>query len=229
MKLTNQQIQQLYTFTRQHYVEYFDVQTELVDHLANDIEIIWKTQPKLTFEQARDKAFKKFGVFGFMGILEERQKALSKKYWKLVKGIFIDFFKIPQIFATLTLCVAIYLLFNFFKDAYVLLGFGVLALVILTYKAVKTKKLLKKKYRETKKKWLFEDMILNFGNSLNGVSIFIQFGIVSKHEFTSFALLASLLVTIIILLVYITAFVLPSKVEELLKNQYPEYKYVTNV
>ena len=38
MKLTEEQIQQLYKFTRQHYVEHYDVQTELVDHLANDIE-----------------------------------------------------------------------------------------------------------------------------------------------------------------------------------------------
>jgi len=54
MKLTSQQIQQLYKFTRQHYVEYYDVQTELVDHLANDIEQIWKEQPNLSFEKARD-------------------------------------------------------------------------------------------------------------------------------------------------------------------------------
>ena len=44
MKLTKEQIQQLYKFTRQHYVEYYDVQTELVDHLANDIEQIWIAQ-----------------------------------------------------------------------------------------------------------------------------------------------------------------------------------------
>ena len=38
MKLSSNQIQQLYTFTQQHYVEYYDLQTELVDHLANSIE-----------------------------------------------------------------------------------------------------------------------------------------------------------------------------------------------
>ena len=34
MKLNNQHIEQLYTFTRQHFVEHYDVQTELVDHLS---------------------------------------------------------------------------------------------------------------------------------------------------------------------------------------------------
>ena len=92
-KLSSEQIQQLYKFTRQHYVEYYDVQTELVDHLANDIEQIWKEQPNLSFEQARDISFKKFGVFGFMDVVEARTNALNKKYWKfqeiLVGTLFI--------------------------------------------------------------------------------------------------------------------------------------------
>ena len=65
MKLTSQHIDQLYKFTRAHYVEWYDLQTELVDHLANDIENIWKKEPNLSFDQAKNKAFKKFGVFGF--------------------------------------------------------------------------------------------------------------------------------------------------------------------
>ena len=54
MKLNKEHISQLYKFTRQHYVEYYDVQTELVDHLANDIEQIWEEQPQLSFQQARE-------------------------------------------------------------------------------------------------------------------------------------------------------------------------------
>ncbi|MDC1464178.1 hypothetical protein N8387_00675 [Polaribacter sp.] len=34
MKLTETHIQELYKFTRKHFVEHYDVQTELVDHLA---------------------------------------------------------------------------------------------------------------------------------------------------------------------------------------------------
>ena len=46
MKLTTEQIDQLYRFTRQHYVEWYDLQTELVDHLANAIEEQWQENPK---------------------------------------------------------------------------------------------------------------------------------------------------------------------------------------
>lgn len=58
MKLSLEQIERLYQFTRQHYVEYYDLQTELVDHLANAIESQWLENPKLSFEQALQVEFK---------------------------------------------------------------------------------------------------------------------------------------------------------------------------
>ena len=64
MKLSQEQINRLYEFTRQHYVEYYDLQMELVDHLANSIEEQWKENPKLSFETALNIEFKKFGIFG---------------------------------------------------------------------------------------------------------------------------------------------------------------------
>ena len=87
MKLTETDIKELYKFTRQHYVYFYDVQTELVDHLANDIENIWIEKPNLSFEQARDISFKKFGIFGFMDVVESRQKAMNKRYFKTTLGV----------------------------------------------------------------------------------------------------------------------------------------------
>jgi hypothetical protein len=46
MKLTVQQVEHLYAFTRQHYVEWYDLQSELVDHLANAIEQEWERNPE---------------------------------------------------------------------------------------------------------------------------------------------------------------------------------------
>ena len=84
MKLTKDHIENLYQFTQKHYVEWYDLQTELVDHLANSIEEQWKQNPKLSFEDALQLEFKKFGVCGFMDVVEERKIALHKKYKKLV-------------------------------------------------------------------------------------------------------------------------------------------------
>jgi hypothetical protein len=102
MKLNQEQIESLYQFTRQHYVEWYDLQTELVDHLANAIENQWQQNPKLSFEDALQIEFKKFGVFGFMDVVEKRQASLNKKYNKIVWNHFKEFFTIPKIFASLT-------------------------------------------------------------------------------------------------------------------------------
>ena len=64
MKLNPSQIDRLFTFTRQHYVEYYDLQTELVDHLAHAIEAQWQEKPKLSFEDALNIEFKKFVFAG---------------------------------------------------------------------------------------------------------------------------------------------------------------------
>ncbi|MDO5969467.1 hypothetical protein Q4Q35_06575 [Flavivirga aquimarina] len=41
-RLTELQINKLYAFTKKRYVEWYDVQIELVDHLANGIESQWE-------------------------------------------------------------------------------------------------------------------------------------------------------------------------------------------
>lgn len=84
MPLTAVQIDQLYLFTRQHYVEYYDLQTELVDHLAHAIEAQMKESPTLTFDEALNLEFQKFGIFGYMDVVENRQAVLNKKYNGLV-------------------------------------------------------------------------------------------------------------------------------------------------
>ncbi|WP_338732222.1 hypothetical protein [Mangrovimonas cancribranchiae] len=112
MTITEQHIEQLYKFTRQHYVEYYDLQTELVDHMANDIEAIWEENPHLSFEEARDKSFKKFGVFGFMDVVEAREKAMHKKYFKLLLSYAKDWFRLPQVLLTISLLLGFYTLFR---------------------------------------------------------------------------------------------------------------------
>ena len=78
MKLTQEQIDALFTFTKKHLVEHYDVQVELVDHLANAIEAQWAENPDISFEEALDKEYKSFGVFGFSGLVEQKQAALHK-------------------------------------------------------------------------------------------------------------------------------------------------------
>ncbi len=227
MKLTQEQIQQLYTFTRQHYVEHFDVQIELVDHLANDIEQIWTTQPNLSFEDAKNISFKKFGVFGFMDVVGERAKALNKKYWKLVWAIFKQFFQIPQIVISITIFLAILVGFQTFPTKYFFISISIGGIIILGFKLYFLNQEKKKRFKATNKKWLLEEYVFNLGGSIAFINLFIQMVNLSPETISNtLIVIASFILTAFIILIYITSFILPSKVEEILENQYPEYKLV---
>src|SRR5690606_74958 len=102
-RLSKQQIDQLFAFTKKHCVEFYDVQVELVDHLVNAIEEQWKENPTISFEDALQTEFKKFGIFGFTGLVEQKQAALKNHYWKIIKKEFISFFSVPKIILSVVL------------------------------------------------------------------------------------------------------------------------------
>src|SRR5690606_16922227 len=113
MKLSVDQIEQLFAFTKKHLVEHYDVQVELVDHLANAIEEQWKENPNISFDDALEKEYKNFGVFGFSGLVEQKQAALKNHYWKIIKKEFINFFSVPKVILTV---VMFYVLFQFYSN-----------------------------------------------------------------------------------------------------------------
>jgi hypothetical protein len=232
MKLNPSQIDRLYTFTRQHYVEYYDLQTELVDHLANGIETEWQENPKLTFEEILQKEFKKFGVFGFMDVVEKRQAVLGKKYNRLVWKHFKEFFTIPKIILTATLVLGLFLYLRieyseyFFPAAMLLLLIG-----ILPFAFVKNRK-MKQHSQKTGKTWLFEKMIFNYGSGISLVFLPMQFfnilnPIIFKINVPTDAILIllSVLTVSIYLTIYIVIFEIPKKAKEYLKQTYPEYDF----
>src|SRR5690606_7203967 len=107
-KVTEQEIKLLFDFTKKHYVEFYDVQVELVDHLANAIEEQWKENPKLSFDEALQIEFKKFGIFGFTGLVEKKQAELQKYYNKMLWNELLKFVSIPKVVLTISLYLGIY-------------------------------------------------------------------------------------------------------------------------
>lgn len=232
MKLTVKQIEHLYQFTRQHYVEWYDLQTELVDHLANAIEFLWQENPNLSFEEALQIEFKKFGVFGFMDVVEERQKALSKKYNKLVWHHFKAFFSVPKIMLTAFLIFSLFYLiktFHFIEFIYIIF---VIALIITFISLYYSNKKIKKRKQKTGKIWLFEQVIFGYG-SFSGV-LMLPFHFLNlfsnnqssflQNDYILFGL--SFLSISILLMTYIIIKIIPSKAEEYLRVTYPEYSLI---
>lgn len=232
MNLTTEQIEKLYHFTRQHYVEYYDLQTELVDHLANAIEEQWKENPKLTFEEALQNEFKKFGVFGFMDVVEKRQKYLNKKYNKLVWKHFKDFFQMPIIIFSI---IVFYVFYKFVSimdfQMYVIFGFAASFMILVFVKTYLAHQKLKAKFKETQKKWLFEEVIFRFGGLFTILQIPLQIiikigGISEDNKINSIEILIFCGITFLLFIMsYIILFIIPSKAEQYLKETYPEYEF----
>ena len=223
MKLNKDQIEMLYRFTRQHYVEFYDLQTELVDHMANDIEEIWKEKPVLTFEQARDLSFKKFGVFGFMDIVDSKKKQLSKKYLRILWSFMKQWFQLPKVILTATLIILVYEIVLLPIAEYVVWSAFILTVFYLLVTLRKLKKELKKKQH----KWMLEEMLLIQGNVLAFILATYPIHLINIDFATregEMALVMSILIVFIGLMIYISVEILPKKSQELLKEHYPEYK-----
>ena len=107
--VTNEETKKLFEFCSEHSAPFYDLQVELVDHLALSIEEQWEKWPELSFESALKIAYEKFGKKGFKNISKTRQKELNKQYTRLHFQFFYRFFRWPQIVLTLLLT---YTLFN---------------------------------------------------------------------------------------------------------------------
>ncbi len=231
MQLTNQQIESLYKFTKDHYVEWYDLQCELVDHLTNDIEEMWKTNPKLSFESAKNKSFKKFGVCGFMDVIDKRRLYLTKRYNKMIWKEFKNFLTLPKVIISITFIL-------FFRYIIELLTpqtgiFVPLSLLFLSFYPLriifKNKKEIKKNSKHTGKKWYFEDIIGSFGNFGSFAFIPFQFSLFSQRiDSISYyeSLFFACIITLYSIYIYIIANVIPQKIRVILVKEHPEYQII---
>ncbi|UYW00900.1 hypothetical protein K5I29_10365 [Flavobacterium agricola] len=228
--VTSDQIDRLYCFTRKHFVEHYDLQTELVDHLARGIECQWEQNSALTFEEALQAEFKKFGVFGFSDIVAQRQAALQKRYHAFVWQHFKDFFTLPKVLFTISLLAIVAAVLPLFSAYYVesVLGISILLLFLVLFLTIKNKYQLKKTKNE--KRWMMEDVIANMGGSaaLFYIPIQVFFStsmFLNLNQFWVNLLIAAFLVSWM-LYSYIMIHVIPQKAQSYLQTIYPEYKYI---
>ncbi|MEG1267460.1 MAG: hypothetical protein RSE19_13375 [Myroides sp.] len=213
-RLTNQQIDQLFNFTKKHLVEHYDVQVELVDHLANSIEDQWKENPNILFEDALQTEFKKFGIFGFTGLVEQKQVALQNHYWRIIKKEFISFFSIPKVILTV---VMFYVLFQIFdkptqwmvaNDYVILLGVIIITVAIFIYQKISFK---------TQKKWLIQNTANYLYTLPISLLIYFRFGFTTSSIDPS--LIKVLFSTTSTTLYVLFLVVLYSKIIPLVKNE----------
>ena len=156
-KLTPEQIDELFKLCEFHNVHYYDVQIELVDHIASAIEALWETNPELSFEDAVFQVGEQFGVepftpssydsilpsitglrfsreTGFKAIEIAKEKELRIKYERLQWQYIREFFKLPKIILTLAITFALYFVFKLSNNdiviSYCIQGFCILSFAV---------------------------------------------------------------------------------------------------
>ena len=211
-KLTQEQIDQLFDFTKKHFVEFYDVQVELVDHLANAIEAVWEINPNISFTEALDKEYKNFGVFGFSGLVEQKQAALQNHYWNVIKREIRSFFSVPKIILSAGL---FYVLFRFYSNPTEFgeqIWFGlevfllVTTLILWIYQSVKI--------RKSNKKYLIQS-ISNYFYSLPCTFIAF-FGFSLKSNPSLFTIVLGTITTTLYILFVVVLFI---KIIPLINNE----------
>jgi hypothetical protein len=110
-KLLNEgELASLHSFVKSKYVEYYDQQVELVDHLASEIERIWETDKTVSFETALNQVYTRFGIHGFTNITQQRRKTIRQSENALTWKEFKLFFQIPRIGVSVIMLVFILVL-----------------------------------------------------------------------------------------------------------------------
>jgi hypothetical protein len=113
---TQEQISTLFAFCEKHLVHHYDVQVELVDHLANAIEDRMQADKDLSFEAALIEVYAGFGVMGFSQMVKNRVLTLERQYSKQRLRLILAYFTWPKIGLTALVLALLFVTASYFSD-----------------------------------------------------------------------------------------------------------------
>jgi cation transport ATPase len=212
MQLSEEQIQYLFRFTEKKMVHWYDLQVELVDHLASNIEEAMNEDPTLSFESALEKVYKRFGIFGFAKVVQEKSAQLEKASRKTWRKAVMEYLSWPKI-AFLAMTFAILWQLSQWLDTRILMT----AFVILYFLASFT--MVYRFHRKRKKEKRLMMLQVNPGGMSVGV-FFYEWYLISYNQVFS-ELLFCVLATLGILF-SIASYQVYKNVKEQAMKMYPE-------
>ncbi len=141
-QLSQPEIRKLFEFVQQKNVPYLDVQYEIVDHLASEIEEFQLADRSLSFENALNDIYSQFPITGFAVFQLEKQSSM-RQYWKRSFWAYLRrYFRIPRIVFTILLIASFYNIFQYFQSYYLVLGFStIFFLYVVFYNRYRMKRL----------------------------------------------------------------------------------------
>lgn len=224
MQLTDEQIQQLFNFTEKHYVKYYDIQIELVDHLASRIEEETESNQDLSFDGALEKVYEGFGYNGFAGILQQKEKEMRKHYNSIIWKEFKTYFTIPRIILTILITLCTIYINALFGNRKTFLCFLIIIYSISLIQILKDRNFKKKNGKPLL--MLKANRIFNYSvgafivNILNLVNFSIQLSIENKKIYNYDYVMYPIIV--ILALFMICSFSINVRIKEKAIAQFPE-------
>jgi hypothetical protein len=212
MQLSDEQIQTLFSFTKRKGVHWYDLQLELVDHMACRIEEEITENSSLGFDAALDKVYKSFGLFGFAKVVQEKHKQLQrmakKMWWKEV----VSFLKWPRMSLLFLIAFVLWKLPLNMDPTFLMRGFaGVYIFISLTFMVyvLRTSKMKRKL------------LLLQFGRSyLSGVVFIYEFFIL--FTFNQFSSIEFCVYATLGIVFKLASFQLYNRVKQQAVELYPE-------
>jgi hypothetical protein len=226
--LTDGQVQKLFIFCEKHFVREYDVQVELVDHLANAIEAIIEEDPAVSFEEALSTVHARFGVLGFSGVVNSRTRMLEKQYSRMKKELFLSYFTWPKI--GMTACLIAVLLFIgrwvsnevlYYLMAVVFLSVYVFDLYVLS-RAIRNVRKQKKELLITKVSYTQSFLMFVAGGFLSGMIKYEDMFDSPKQVILYSGYIVFVVLSVLFFLGIIAYKSLVEQVQKQARSQYPE-------
>ena len=133
MTLSPEQIQVLFDFTKKKYVHFYDLQSEIVDHLAAAIEEKMDENNNVSFEEALEKVYNGFGIFGFAHVVREKEKQIDKQAMRMLRKEIVSLFTWPHLLFSMLVLVSLYTLTLLFSIKTILISTLLLSLALLPF------------------------------------------------------------------------------------------------
>ncbi len=191
--LTDAQIDALFQFVKSKYVDFYDVQVELVDHLASEVEARMAETPSVTFESALQQVYGGFGIFGFLDVVEQKQAAVMRRSQKLWWTHFKALFKLPMMVGSILLAFGLYLGIKTIDSDIFIIYNGVLALLVYTISFFHFKKELPRKEYQLSSfkysKFVYFGAVLNLYQIYN---LFLRKALIGFDGFTWMVIIVAL-------------------------------------
>lgn len=117
-KLTEEQVTKLFAFCQKKEIYAYDLQIEIVDHLASSIEEQWQQNPELSFGWALKNATQKFGKNGLKQLEHKIRRQFRQNFNFVLWNYLLQYFRWPKLVITFALFLSVFTLLRIAPNNY---------------------------------------------------------------------------------------------------------------